>query len=393
MSEITTRDTVEALNELRQTVESKMAHTAEAQEKIAKLEAFFEKQEDQNDKLTKEVMEAKNRELELAKKYEDMEAKLYRAPIGEVKQKSEELKSFESFIVKGRQDMSPDEVKYLRTDNDTAGGFLAPPEYVEDIIKNITEISPMRSVARIRRTSRSTIEIPRRTSNVVGAWIGEGQTATASNSSYGLEEISVNKLMVPVEITVEMMTDAAFDMETEINSDVAESFAQLEGAAFVGGDGVKKPEGFLVNADVASVVTGNATDITADSIIDIEGELKEGYNPSYMLNRRTLAEVRKLKTGDGQYLWANGLAAGQPNTLNGLPYVSAIDMDDIGAGNFPIALGDWFRGYTIVDSINMAVVRDMFTKSTEGKIVFVFHRRVGGQVVLPEAIKKLVVSA
>jgi HK97 family phage major capsid protein len=111
-----------------------------------------------------------------------------------------------------------------------------------------------------------------------------------------------------------------------------------------------------------------------------------------LLNRTTLATIRTLKDGQGQYLWQNGLAAGLPSTINGDQYVSAIDMPNIGAGLYPVAYGDFARGYTMVDHTDTTMLRDPYTLGREGKILFIMHRRNGGKVVLAEAIKKLKIS-
>ena len=171
--------------------------------------------------------------------------------------------------------------------------------------------------------------------------------------------------------------------------DVAEDFAQIEGAAFISGNGVKKPFGFLNDADIEVVNTGVADNITADSLIDITGTIKDGYNAVYTMNRKTLADIRQLKDGSGAYLWASGLAAGMPNTINGERYVSMIDMPDIASNALAVSYGDFRRGYYIVDRVGMTMIRDEVTLATSGKVKFVFNRRVGGKTVLPEAIKIL----
>jgi HK97 family phage major capsid protein len=189
-----------------------------------------------------------------------------------------------------------------------------------------------------------------------------------------------------------MISDAAFDVEQEINNQITREFAKREGAAFIKGDGVGKPQGIVTNTDIQEVNSGVSNDITADSLIEIAGELKDGYNPAYMLNRRTLARIRTLKGGDGHYLWQPGLGQGIPNTINGLPYFSAIDLDDVAAGNIPVLLGDFGEGYNIVDSDQMSMLRDPYSSASTGKVRFIARRRVGGQVVLPEAIKKLKIA-
>lgn len=381
---------MEALQGVRELAE-KSAFTADDREKQAKMNAALDKMEDENQKAVQKLMKQENELKDAQERLEGLEAKLLRMPAGSGKSEKDsvEMKSLESFITKGRGAMSPEELKYLRTDVDTDGGFLAPNDFVREIIKDVTEISPIRSIARIRQTSGKAIEIPNRTGLVSGGWTGEGETQGAGNSNYGLIEIPVNKQSAVVPVTIEMLSDSAFNMESEVNMDVAEFFAQNEGTAFVQGDAIKKPEGFMTASGIQVINSGVAADITADALIEMSGELKDGYTGTYVLNRRTLARVRTLKDANGQYLWQNGIANGLPNTINGDAYVSAIDMDDVAAGALPVAYGDFRRGYTIVDNVMMSVVRDAFTLADKGQVRLVFHRRVGGQVVQPEAIKHL----
>lgn len=380
----------EAFAELKQVVESGIAQTAEGEEKLEKINKHMDTLEESNQKLVAQIEEAKKVDEEMNKKYESLELMLSKMPNGDgKKEKSAEMKAFANFMVKGMQGVDPEEAKYLRTDIGPDGGFLVPSDMSMDIIKNITETSPMRSIARVRTIGTKSMEFPRRTGLVSGAWVGEGGTASASTSTYGEEEIFAEKLMVYSDVTMEQLQDAAFNMEGEISMDVAEDFNQLEGAAFVSGNGVKKPFGFLNDADITVVNTGVADNITADSLIDITGALKDGYNPVYVMNRKTLADIRQLKDGNGQYLWASGLAAGLPNTVNGDRYVSMIDMPDIAADALAVAYGDFNRGYYVVDRVGMTMIRDEFTLATSGKVRFTFNRRVGGKVVLPEAIKIL----
>lgn len=379
-----------AISELREVVEKGLDATVEGKAKIEKINKHMDEIEESNQKLVVEMEEGKKIREELTAKYEALELALAKMPNGSAKdEKSVEFKAFEKFVINGNQGMDAEELKYLRTDIGPDGGFLVPTEMSNEIIKNITEVSPMRGIARVRTIGTKSMEFPRRTGLVSGGWVGEGGTSTNSESTYGEEEIFAEKLMVYSEITTEMLQDSAFNMETEINMDVAEDFAQLEGAAFVNGDGVKKPYGFLNDTDIQIVNSGVADNITADSLIEITGELKDGYNAVYTMNRRTLADIRQLKDGNGQYLWQPGLAAGLPNTINGERYVSMIDMPDIAADAYAVSYGDFNKGYYIVDRVGMTMVRDEFTLATSGKIRFVFTRRVGGKTVLPEAIKIL----
>jgi HK97 family phage major capsid protein len=308
-------------------------------------------------------------------------------------EQTDEAKAFKSFVTKGEKEMAADEVKYLRTNSDTEGGFLVPTQYVPEIIKKITEISPIRQVARRRQTTAKEFEMPTRASLMSVGWVGEGEQDSLANSTYGLEKIPVHKMQCTVPITMEQLRDSAFDMESEIFGDAQEAFAQKEGAAFVSGTAVKQPEGILTNASVSYFAMGDASTITADGILDAQGSVKAGYNLSYILNRKTLSKVRILRESSGRnYIWQPGLGAGMPAQIGGLPYLSVIDMPDIASNAFPIALGDWSRGYLVVDNLNMETIRDPFTKKRQGLVEFTLYRRVGGQVILPEAILKLKVS-
>jgi len=289
--------------------------------------------------------------------------------------------------------MDAENKKYLRTDVDVSGGYLAPTEYVQEIIKRITEISPVRSVARVRSTNRKSISIPKRLTNVTAQFVGEGQPTGTTQETYGLEVIHVDTLRANVEITWEMLSDAAFNMESEIDSDVVEDYARAEGAAFINGAGVKSPEGILVNPDVDVIDSTVSGSFAPEDLITMTGELKQGYNGSYMFNRRTLAFIRSFTGANGQFIWTPTLAEGEPARINGDPYVLAIDMPDIAVGATPVAYGDWFRGYTVVDGMAMTIRRDDSSKGDEGKVVFRFFKGVGGGVVLAEAMNKLEIIA
>jgi HK97 family phage major capsid protein len=379
----------QAVADLRKTVEDKSKTDAEKAEKLAKIELDLVAFDKANQDLTLKVTAVENEKKEIVTKMEMLEKTLARPDLSakDKNEKTEEYKTFAKLLKSGQGVISADEQKYLRTDSNVDGGFLAPTDFISEIIKKITEISPIRSVARVRTTGRQSITIPTRTSIPTASWSGEGGSVSADNSKYGSEQIFVHRLTAAVEATIELLSDEAFNVESEIMQDAAEMFAKAEGLAFVSGNGVSKPEGLLNK--ITAYNSGNATSYTADSLIALCGQLKTGYNPMFLINRKELAFIRSLKDGLGQYLWGNGLAVGKPNTINGYPYIECIDLDDKGANKYPVIFGDIFRAYTIVDKLGMTVVRDTYTKSKEGKVVFVHHKLTGGQTVLPEAALKL----
>lgn len=379
---------MEALNALRAGVSKGM------EEKINNL---LDAQETKNQAKLKEIQEKANKAEELENRLNSIEADLKRGIGGEEKQaKSQELKSFENLLIKGTFKMNnSEELKYLRQDDNANGGYLAPAEYANEIIKKITEVSPVRSVARVISTNRKEIQFPKRTGLVSGGWVGEGQTASQSNSAYGEETIKAEKIMVYTDISFELLNDSAFNMRSEITSDIAEDMAKLEGSAFISGNGVNKPFGLLSASGIGETNSGSASALTGDSLYTIQGEIPTGYNLTWMLNRKTLnAHIRTLKDTYGQYLFVPSLGTRDvPNTVAGLPYVLANDMPDVSAGTFPILLGDYRKCYYIVDNVNFELIEDPYTQATSGKRRFIVYKRTGGQVVLTEGLRKLKISA
>lgn len=293
------------------------------------------------------------------------------------------------------------ECKALSLTADTAGAYLAPPEYVLEIIKGVTEISPARSIVRVRSTAQKSIQIPKRTGQFAARRVHE--TATRSETTglaYGLEELNAPEMYALIDISQQMLEDTAFDMEAEIRGEANEQFAVKEGAEFVSGTAKLECEGILsASAGLATTNSGTAATIAdadgqANGLITCFHALNTAYskNALWALNRITLGSVRKLKDADKGYIWQPGLALGVPNSILGAPYVEMPDMPNEGAGAKPIAFGDFRRGYTMVDRIAMEMLRDPYTQATGGLIRFIFRRRVGGQVTLAEAMRTLTCS-
>lgn len=308
---------------------------------------------------------------------------------------SPERKAFGSFLRHGAERMSAEEVKSLVVADDTRGGYLAPAEFSTEILKNLVEISPVRQAARVGSTAAGSVILPKRTGQPTATWVGETETRTETNSTYGQVEIPVHEMAAYVDVSVQLLEDAAVNVEAEVASDLAEEFGRLEGAALISGNGVKKPMGLMSASGITEVISGHATLITADGLISLMYDLPAFYRNSgvWMMNGTTLAAVMKLKDTTGQYLWQPSIAAGQPTTLLGRPIVEAIDMPDVGAGLFPVMFGDFARAYRIYDRVAMSMLRDPYTQATTGKVRFHARRRVGADVVMAEALRKLEIAA
>jgi HK97 family phage major capsid protein len=379
---------VNALAKQMRDFHKEVKNSAYGKEVIEKMNKDIDKLCDVNQKII-----AKNKALE--QQMTDMEKIMARPGAFANEQKDHrgfgpETKAFLKFCQDGAKALSPDERKYLRTDENTQGGYLAPPEFVAEILKKITEMTPIRQYARVRQTMRDSIEIPTRTNLVNAYWIGEGGSFTSSQSTYGMEVIKVNKMGVFTIASTEMLADSAFDMDMEIRSDAVEAMSFLEGQTFVLGTGVNQPQGILQDTDIVTIGNGGLlTDINFNSLITMRGSLKTGYNGAYFANRLTIANMRLQQDGVGRYLIDFFTQTGVPPKLFGDPLVEAPALPNVVDGAFPVIYGDLSKGYNIVDGVQLAVIRDSFTLADQGKIRFIWNRRVGGQVVLPEAILKL----
>lgn len=366
-------------------------------EVIEKINTTLDAQETKNQELVNSLKTAEESAAEMKERVDVLEAELARAGgPGDEKnfRESPEYKTLHGLIMDGGITLEADLKQLLRTDSDTDGGYLVMGEMDNMITKKITEISNIRSIARVRSIGRKSLEVPIRQAILAATYEGEGEQDELDTSKYGSETLTAFRQSVTVPITKDMLMDASFDMEAEIFGDASEAFAQGEGRNFVLGDGVKKPFGYLADTRVTDNArpTGTAGTVDADDVILLTGDLKVGYNPTYVMNRRTLAFLRTLKSTTGSFLWQPGLNGPVMNTINGFPYILADDMPDIANNAFPIAFGDFMRGYTIVDRTGVSIVRDEFTRKREAIVEFTINRWNTGQVTLPEALKVLQVS-
>jgi len=391
----------EAFEEFKKSYDQKLENVKQGvndpllDEKISKIESKLDSYENVNQQITLQ----KQQNEELKEQMDRMETVLRRPSSGmDSERKAETLEAWDSYCRKGLEGITPDERKALTVSNDSTGGYLAPPEYVRELLKSVIEISPIRGIARIRSTAQRSIQIPKRTGTFAAQWVSESGTRSETTGwQVGLEEIPAHEHYALVDISEQDLEDSVFDLEAEMQSEFAEQFAKSEGAAFVSGDAVGKPEGIMTNSDVAEVVSGAGALLTADGLITLVHSVKSDYgrNGTFVFNRTTLAAIRKLKDTAGQYVFQAGMSLqnGATNTVLGHPYVEATDMADVAANAYPVAFGDFRRGYMIVDRIALAVLRDPFTQATTGNVRYVARRRVGGQVILAEAIVKQKVSA
>jgi HK97 family phage major capsid protein len=399
-------DANKALHELRTVAESKFAETGEVKQKMAKIEASFGAFDIKNAELMSAIAAEKKEKDALIVRLDSLEKQLSRPNMGMVDEakarKQAESKALINYLSLGKEKMQQEELKFLRTDIDADGGVFVSPEMSNEIVKKLTEVSPIRSLAKIRNIgSSSGLSYNKRTALISSYWVGEGEAITEGQSKYGQDTIKLEALAANVRTTIQMLQDSSISVEAEIALDVAEELAKKEGAAFVNGTGTSgsQPFGFMSNTSIGYTPTGSASAILSNSLITMTGEIKTGYRPVYGMNRKTLAAIRTLRTdsgagaGTGSYMWqAGNLAGGLPNSLNGYGYIELPDMPDIAAGSFPVIFGDFAAGYQIIDRAGITVLRDPYTEANKLMVKLIFSKWTGGDVTLPEAFNKLKIA-
>lgn len=316
---------------------------------------------------------------------------------------SEHKAAFEAYVRNGEMGgLKRLESKALRAGVDADGGYLVPEETEAEIGRRLNVVSPIRAIAGIQTVSSNLYKKPFATSGFATGWVGETEarpeTATPTLAEL---EYPVMELYAMPAATQTLLDDAAVDIDKWIAGEVEMAFADQETAAFVVGDGVKKPRGFLdfpiapesawAWGKLGYVATGVSGDFAAadesDVLVDLVYALKAGYrqNAHFVMNRRTQAAIRKLKDADGNYLWAPPATADGRASIMNFPVVEVEDMPDIGASTRAIAFGDFARGYLIVDRIGVRVLRDPY--SHKPYVLFYTTKRVGGGVQDFDAIK------
>jgi HK97 family phage major capsid protein len=297
----------------------------------------------------------------------------------------------------------------MTTDSKPDGGYLVPTEMETAITRVVGIRSAMRGLARVVSIGTDTFTKPHNLGGATSGWVSEKQSRTQTQGPQLSElEFVTNELYAMPAATQKLLDDSRIDIAAWLAEEIAIKFAEDEGAAFVDGDGNKKPRGFLAQTIVAngsyawgkigykpSGVAAALSDEThngGDALIDLIHSLNAAYraNASFMMNDLTLAAVRKLKDGEDNYLWQPSMQAGVPSQLLGYSVISDDNMPDIGAGEYPIAFADWNRGYLIVDRMGVRVLRDPY--SSKPYVLFYTTKRVGGNVQDFAAIKVLKIA-
>jgi HK97 family phage major capsid protein len=322
---------------------------------------------------------------------------------------SEHKAAFEAYIRSGETGaLRALETRAMSVGSGPDGGYLAPPEIEATVTQRLSALSPIRAIAGVRQVSGATYKRPFAKAGPATGWVGETAARTQTDAPLLAEQVfPAMELYAMPAATQSLIDDAAVDLESWIAGEVETVFAEQEGAAFVRGDGVNKPTGFLTQTLVANsawewgkigtvasgAAAGFAATDPANALFDLIYALKAGFrqNGRFVMNRKTQAALRKMKDGSGAYVWSPPAQAGGEASLFTFPVTEAEDMPDIAAGATPIAFGDFRRGYLVVDRVGLRILRDPY--SAKPYVLFYTTKRVGGGVADFDAIKLMKVAA
>ncbi|MDZ4363220.1 phage major capsid protein [Brevundimonas sp.] len=300
------------------------------------------------------------------------------------------------------------EVKAGLSSGSTSGGYVVPPETERAIERRLMATSPMREIATVRTVGTGVFRKPVSIAGVTSGWVAETAPRPETDpATLALLEFASADLYACPAATQSLLDDALVDLDEWLASEVEDAFAAQETAAFVTGDGVNKPKGFLNYPIVAEtahawgsighVASGAAGAFAgtnpSDRLIDLVYAPKAQYRPNgrFVMNRKTVSAVRKFKDADGNYIWQPANRPGETASLLGYAVTEIETMPDIAANSAAIAFGDFARGYLIVDRAGVRVLRDPY--SAKPYVLFYTTKRVGGGVQDFDAIKVMKFSA
>lgn len=349
------------------------------------------------------------------KEREDLELRMSRPGGGNASGRSEiklieERKAISHFMRTG----DDAEMKALTVGNDPAAGYLVMPEVSTTLQTKIHDLSPIRQIARVETIGMGAGDAYEEVydmSDTGATWAGETQSRTeTTNPSLKRLRVPLREIYCHISVSQRLLDDSQFDVGGWLENRIADKFARAEGTGFVAGTNVLDPEGFTTGATPVTTADSSRafgvlqytasgaassfpTTAPADVLKNLYFSLRAPFRQSavWVMNSATANTVSQFKDGMGQYLWQSGLQSGQPMTLMGRPVVFAEDMPSIGAGNYPIAFGDFRQGYVVIDRPGLKMLRDPY--SSKPYVIFYAYKRVGGAIANSEAIKLLKIAA
>ncbi len=279
----------------------------------------------------------------------------------------------------------------LQIGTDSEGGYLVPDEFERKLIEALEEESIFRQMATVIKTSNGDRKIPIVTSKGEAVWMDEEEQYTLSDDTFGQASLSAFKLGTAIKVSEELLNDSVFDLPTYIAREFARRIGAKEEEAFFVGDGKGKPTGiFHATGGAEDGATTAGANISFDDVMELFYSLRSPYRKKavWVLNDSTVKALRKLKDGNGNYIWSPSVSAGLPDTILNRPYKTSSYVPEVKAGAKCMAFGD-FKYYWIADRSGRTFKRLNELFAMTGQVGFLASQRLDGKLILPEAIKTL----
>ena len=363
-------------------------------------DAIFNKMMDEVDKLGKEVVRLEKLEALDVEMSKATSKPLASAPVTRLDEEAPVSKTGRgtrdyntSFWKTMRnKSVSHEVLNALQVGTDTEGGYLVPDEYERTLIDALEDQNIFRQLAHVIHTSSGERKIPVVASKGTASWIDEEAQYPESDDSFGQVSIGAYKLATMIKISEELLNDSVFDMPSYIAKEFARRIGAAEEEAFFTGNGTGRPLGILAATGGAGVgVTAAKTDaVTFDEVMDLFYSLRAPYrrNSVFIMNDSTVKALRKLKDGQGQYLWQPAVTAATPDTILNRPVYTSTFMPTLATGNKTILFGD-LGYYWVADREGRSFKRLNELYAPTGQVGFLASQRVDGKLILPEAVKVL----
>ena len=279
----------------------------------------------------------------------------------------------------------------LQVGTESEGGYLVPDEYERKLVEALEEENFFRSLATVIQTSNGERKIPVVASKGEASWIDEEGAFPESDDTFGQITIASYKVATMIKVSDELLNDNVFNLENYIAKEFGRRIGRKEEEAFFLGDGIGKPTGiFNATGGASDGVTTAGANITFDDVMDLFYSLKSPYRKKavWILNDSTVKALRKLKDGNGNYIWQPSVQAGVPDMILNRPYYTSSFVPELAAGAKAMAFGD-FSYYWIGDRQGRSFKRLNELYATTGQVGFLASQRVDGKLILPEAVKTL----
>lgn len=325
----------------------------------------------------------------------------------------EYAKAFDAYARRGkREDELPElAVKAaLTTDSDPDGGYFVPENVDSTVTRVLGVNSAVRTISRVVSVGSDSFKMLVGQGGAGSGWVAEKDARPETDTpTLSQLDLAFGELYANPAASQRTLDDAMFNVESWLADEIAIAFAEAEGAAFIAGNGVKKPRGLLSYDMVANasyewgkigyIASGKSDGFLAptssvspaDALVDLFYALKAGYRngATWLMGDATVGAIRKFKDGDGTWLWQPPTAEA-PATIMGKPVVTDDNMPGVSADQFPVLFGDFARAYTVADVVGTRVLRDPFTNKPF--VHFYTTKRVGGGVSNFEAVKALKIA-